>query len=226
MPVDDFIFRELVFALVCICSGCPELLRVATRTRQTDKTMTAPFAMLKSSGVSSNVPEFASAIFHGFHLEDRNPRSAPQHDSYWLEDVLVYLTRDLTSVKSIQEAIYEVFNRGRRDNHKSFNAIVTSITYVVLVYVTEQGVQHTKRLHLLKEIYERDRSMDSQPEGLHRSEREFWGRDTNEEDLDTHSSGSDGETAADAPMTGWGETGSIDVLLAIAQVFEATAQVA
>jgi hypothetical protein len=219
---DDFIFREAAFIMLCICSCTPELLRITTRTQQTQKSMEAPFAMFKPSDNSINGPEFASAAFSGYHLRQL-PGSSPASRSYWLLGVFVYLTRDLSSEKSIQRAIADMANCRRLEGSKHFNAILTSITHTILVRVTEDGVQHTKRLRVLDENLSSEndaekRSHDSNAEakGHHREE------EMNKDGLGSEKR--DDVTSLGELRMKWDETEPVDVLNAIAQVFEATAR--
>jgi hypothetical protein len=111
--------------------------------------MAAPFAMFKPSDDSTTGPEFASAVFGSYHLDGRLPGSSPNSRSYWLLGVFVYLTRNLASEKSFQRAIADMVSCGKLEGSTHFDAIMTSITHVILVRVTEDCVEHTKRLRVL-----------------------------------------------------------------------------
>jgi hypothetical protein len=104
---------------------------------------------MKPSGDSIDGPEFTSTAFSGYHLEGWLPGGSPTSHFYWLLDVFVYITGDLTSEKSIQEAIADMESYGRQKGLKRFNAVLTSITHVILLRVTEDSVQHTKRLRMI-----------------------------------------------------------------------------
>ncbi|KAF2818718.1 hypothetical protein CC86DRAFT_413608 [Ophiobolus disseminans] len=142
----DFLFREAAFILISVCSASPHLFRMGTRVEQTESTMTSPFAMLRPSPGISESSEFASNMFQGYHLDGHGSGSSGPDTAYWLQDVLICLNQDLASEASIKTAIVEAVARGKRDGKKEFNALVSSITHIILLRVTNSGVQHTKQL--------------------------------------------------------------------------------
>ena len=205
LSVEDFMFRETAFALLCICSGAPELLRMASRTQQTSETMKAPFAMLHPSSDNFSDTEFVSGIFRGYHMAGVPPGSSPATRSYWLEGVFVYLTRDIASEKGVKKAIVEAVKCGRADSKTTFNAIVTSIMDVVLIRVTENGVQHTKKLRLVDVKHQWHQRAFDWLEGIYDASPDL-------------------NLGEEQEVLEWNETEPVDTLLAIAQVFEATAR--
>ncbi|CAO2657114.1 Nn.00g032400.m01.CDS01 [Neocucurbitaria sp. VM-36] len=135
--VDEFLFHEVAFILLCTCSCSPELLRMAARTQQTDEALEAPFAMLQPIG-DHNRPMFASAVFQGYHLKDTSPGSSPVSTCYWLLGVLVRLNRDLVSEKSIHKAIVDCVHHGRNDGKTCL--MQSSPQYPMLYYCVSMSI--------------------------------------------------------------------------------------
>jgi hypothetical protein len=95
-----------------------------------------------------NQTEFASSTFEG----GKELGSAPSSDSYWLLDVFVYLCRDLHCRENFHKAIVDAVEKGRAQGRKHFNSIVMSLTHVVLIRVTDDAVQHTRRLQFAEPL--------------------------------------------------------------------------
>jgi hypothetical protein len=178
----EFLFREVASIAISICSASPHLLRMETKLEPND----SPFALFRPYAASGKRPEFASSLFQGYHLAGYDSGSYSQDCTYWLLDVLVCLVGDMSSEASIKAAVVQAVRAGKSEGRKRFNAIVTSISHVVLVRVTELDVQHTKRFPLLG---------DTQ---------------------------SDHDVALATDMSNWVDQ-DIDVVSALAHVFEATA---
>jgi hypothetical protein len=130
---NDIIFREAAFIAISICSASPHLLRMGARLERNDLTVKSPFAVFRPSATSGKRPEFASSLFQGYRLAGYNSGSAGQHCTYWLSDVLVCLASDLSSEASIKATVVQAVKSGRSEGRERFNAIVTSISYAVVV---------------------------------------------------------------------------------------------
>ncbi|KAH7402869.1 hypothetical protein BKA66DRAFT_436257 [Pyrenochaeta sp. MPI-SDFR-AT-0127] len=227
-PTEDFIFREAAYTLLCTCSCSPLLLRMVTRTRETEETLRAPFAMLQPLE-HDKVPEFASAIFQGYHLENNRPGSAPVGTTYWLLGVLISLNRDLTSENRIKSAIVDVVNYGKNDGRTRFNAIIISIAHVVLVRVAGEEIQHTKRLHFVDTSRVRDVQAD-EPNRQAVADGQIVEGDTDHRTPDEtmqHASEAEKQkkTAAYQQFIAqWEDNENLDTFSALTHIFEATAR--
>jgi hypothetical protein len=149
---DDFLFREASFLFLCLSSCSPALVRLASKFRVDGDTVSAPFAALNVIASVKNQTEFASSTFEGYHLEGKELGSAPSSDSYWLLDVFVYLCRDLHCRENFHRAIVDAVGKGRAQGRKHFNSIVMALTHVVLIRVTDDAVQHTRRLQFAEPL--------------------------------------------------------------------------
>jgi hypothetical protein len=148
MEGDDFLFREIIFALLCLSSCSTELVRLAPSDTFTRNPNRLHVAAIKTE--KSEEPEFVSSLFEGFHLPGNRRGSAPDTTCYWFNDVLVHTTMDLASEAQFQDKIIAAVNFGRSEGREQFNGIVISLLHVVLFRVLESSVQHTKRLQLVE----------------------------------------------------------------------------
>jgi len=144
---DDFLFREASFLYLCLSSCSSALVRLASKVRVDIDTV---FATLNPITSAKDQTEFASSVFEGYHLEGKEHGSAPSSSSYWLLGVFVYLHRDLYCRENFHKAIVDAVEEGRAQGRKHFNSIVVSLTHVVLIRVTDDAVQHTRRLQFVE----------------------------------------------------------------------------
>lgn len=140
----DFLFRELIFAMLCLASCSTDLVRLVSGRHIIHKSGWRFAGILKDPQ-----PEFTASIFQGFHLPDKQAGSAPKTDCYWLSGVLVYLVLELGTEALVQDAIIDVAQRGRSEGREEFSAIIVSVDRAVLVRVLDGAVQHTRRLRLI-----------------------------------------------------------------------------
>ncbi|KAI0404675.1 hypothetical protein F4802DRAFT_597854 [Xylaria palmicola] len=156
----DFLFKELVFALICFASCSPAYVRlVSSRNVKTilnkghrSGSVTDPsewiYGTIFDHGVVRKPKEFIKRFIRGYHLQGMETGSAPTLTSYWFSGALVYLRRDITSRKKLQSAIISAVAKGKADGQTHFNAIIVSLKHFVLLKFANGNVQHTKRLNL------------------------------------------------------------------------------
>ena len=145
---DDFSFREIAFAIVCLASGRHNVSLVEDWHFVDDDAHGC--ANLMSSTNAEEEPEFVAHMGVGAHLNDKAAGSAPQSSMYWFEGVLVHLVAQLDKPDVIPQSVTRVAQRARKDcPWQPVDAILLSIAHVVLVRVFPcSKVQHTKPLPL------------------------------------------------------------------------------
>ncbi|KAI1275927.1 hypothetical protein F5Y07DRAFT_162130 [Xylaria sp. FL0933] len=147
----DFLFRELVFALMCFASCSPAWVRFVHTDNILDKLSASNeqyCGAILDHGNPRKPKEFLTRFLLGYHLEDREPGSAPKSTSYWFSGALVYLRRDITSREMFYDAIVSAVAKGKADGKTHFSAIIISLKHFVLLKFVDGNVQHTKRFKL------------------------------------------------------------------------------
>lgn len=150
----DFLFRELVFAMMCFASCSPECVRFICIRELWPKGGDFHWACgpiwdrSEDATLLEKTQGFIGEFLHGYHLEGREPGIAPQFTSYWFSGALVYLRRDITSREKFRDAIVSAVAKGRADGQTHFSAIVLSLEHFILLKFADGNVQHTKRLSL------------------------------------------------------------------------------
>ncbi|KAI0556198.1 hypothetical protein F4679DRAFT_23113 [Xylaria curta] len=149
----DFLFRELVFALMCFASCSPawvRLISTANMMVQTDRKVSGEKAcgVILDDGAPRKPKEFVARFLQGYHLEGMESGSAPKSTSYWFSGALVYLKRDIASDERLRDAIVSAVTEGKADGRTHFNAIIISLKHFVLLKFVDGTVQHTERLNL------------------------------------------------------------------------------
>ncbi|KAF2110453.1 hypothetical protein BDV96DRAFT_584025 [Lophiotrema nucula] len=140
----EYLFREVAFAFLCLATSSPALVRLARKCKP--DAYTNPYGLMGRGNSSGRKREFVSALFEGYHLSDKEPGGAPATTSYWLQNVLISLERSLDCKENYQASIARAVCKGKTEGRVGFHALVCSIEYAVLIRVTTNGVEHTKRL--------------------------------------------------------------------------------
>jgi hypothetical protein len=142
----DFIYREVVFAILSLASGEFKLLaNQSPRSKSSDRLaeLKVPLGSPNGSGI---LPHFGS----GMHYQNILPGSAPETSIYWFKGVLILLVDIFVDDNGIKAAIGTATELGRDSGHKIFDALITNIRTFVLVRIEESGVvQHTDPIKLL-----------------------------------------------------------------------------
>ncbi|KAH7119942.1 hypothetical protein B0J11DRAFT_72602 [Dendryphion nanum] len=153
-PGTTFLFREATFVFMALASCSPDLVRVSTKSRMFDlqPNYTALMDVIsQSSSETSLNTEFVSALFEGFHLEKKPPGSSKSSHTYWLQGVLIFSVASLEDNSSVVQAITRAVTEGRSCSKSYFDAIVVSLTHVVLIWVSEEQIQYSERLDIKSE---------------------------------------------------------------------------
>ncbi|KAI1415131.1 hypothetical protein F5Y13DRAFT_178533 [Hypoxylon sp. FL1857] len=155
----QFLFREVVFAMICLASCSPDWVRLISSTNITysrnddsfwiNRDEDWNYGIVLENEESQDSGELVSRFLRGFHLEGKEAGSAPKCASYWFSNALVILKRDILSQESYYEAVTYAVSKGRSEGRSHFNAIVVSIKHYILVRVVNECVEHTKRLGLV-----------------------------------------------------------------------------
>ncbi|OTA52026.1 hypothetical protein K449DRAFT_470717 [Hypoxylon sp. EC38] len=160
----DFMFRETVFAIICLASCSRDWVRLVSTTNMMyyrerscygngdldwdTRNEDWNYGIIFDGDEHQDSTEFTSKFLRGFHLEGKEAGSAPKCASYWFSNALVFLQSNILSQESYYEAIISAVKKGRSDGRTHFNAIIVSIKHFVLLKVSDARVQHTKRLGL------------------------------------------------------------------------------
>ncbi|OTA90719.1 hypothetical protein M434DRAFT_397809 [Hypoxylon sp. CO27-5] len=161
----DFLFREAVFAVICLASCSPDWVRLVSTTNMMYSREQEDFydnvhrdwrtennrwnyGVILDNDKHQDSGEFTSRFLRGFHLEGKEAGSAPKCTSYWFSNALVFLQSNILSQDSYYEAIVSAVTKGRSQGRTHFNAIIVSIKHFILLKVSDGRVQHTKRLRL------------------------------------------------------------------------------
>ncbi|KAJ8127722.1 hypothetical protein O1611_g5914 [Lasiodiplodia mahajangana] len=148
----DFLFRELVFALMCFASCSPEWVRFMPTAHMKgefiDGSKSWSYGAVRSYDNAEWEPkEFMTGFLQRHHLEGMEAGSAPKSTSYWFSEALVYLRRDITSRARFRDAIVSAVAKGKEDGRTQFSAIIVSLKHFILLKYADGNLQHTKRLN-------------------------------------------------------------------------------
>lgn len=143
-PEELFSFREMAFAIlslaVCEVSfECPEVL---DRRHKEEGYFLIPDAKLQPPQ-QKLLPRFLEES----HIPGFEPGAAPKKTTFWLNNVLVYLTARLDSVEVQGVSVVELVKAGLGWGLKDFSAMVFSILHAVLnrVKVEKEGTVNVIR---------------------------------------------------------------------------------
>lgn len=145
---DDFPFREIAFAILCLASGRQNVSLVESLRLVDDDAHGC--ANLTSSTDQEDELEFVAHMGICAHLNANAANSAPQSTMYWFEGVLVQLVAQLDRPDAIPPNVTRVARRAREScSWQPVDAVLISIAHIVLIRVfPDSRVQHTKPLPL------------------------------------------------------------------------------
>jgi hypothetical protein len=132
----DFIYREVVFAILSIASGRFKLVADQSPVWPTSQRRLA--TRLGSPYGSGILPDFGS----GMHAVDVLPGSAPDRSIYWFSGALIVVADDLGDDNALKAAIATVTECGRDSDYRTFDALVINIRCFMLVRVKDSDVVH------------------------------------------------------------------------------------
>jgi hypothetical protein len=139
----DFIYREVVFAILSLASG--EFKLLADQTPLQDRGQHTADRLGRPNGPSV-LPDFGS----GVHVSNIRPGSAPDSSIYWFKGILVMLAEELVHDDGYKGAIVKVIEFGQVSGLKTFDALITNIQTFMLVRITDDVlVQHTELIKLV-----------------------------------------------------------------------------
>jgi hypothetical protein len=152
---DDFVFRELAFAIISLASG--QVLFRSSPRRECDLNGCFPWdhdhrpsrgyidAPNEDLGIKGYrvLPGFAI----GSHQPGEEPGSAPLETMYWFEDVLICLATSLDEPDVFDATIARTVRYGTKNGRKDFQVVILSLVDLILVEVHEEDmrtvVKHT-----------------------------------------------------------------------------------
>ena len=127
----DFIYREVVFAILSLASGDFKVLANQSPRSESSGGRTERQVPLGSPFGPGILPHFGS----GMHFQNVLPGSAPETSIYWFKGVLVLLVDSLVDDNGIKSAIGTATEFGRDSGHRIFDALITNIQTFVLVRI-------------------------------------------------------------------------------------------
>ena len=165
---EDFPFREIAYAVLCLAAGGRNTSIVSTKKLGSN----GVFGFMHDGSGRTPDSEFISILASGAHLQGSTPGSSPDATIYWLENVLVVLTAQLYLPGAANEGIernVHYCNEGHSTEY--VNAVLMSIEHIILVQVSPGGkVQRTNIMPLF--IIENHLSMAVQ----HRYAKDYLGK--------------------------------------------------
>lgn len=140
----DFIYQEVVFAILSLASGHFQLL--ADQSPVGRDRMTYNTAHLGSPYGSNILPDFGS----GMHRMNALPGSAPDSSIYWFKGVVILLIDSQIDGDGLKAAIARLTEFGKESGRKIFDGLVTNVRSFMLVRVNGPDVvQHTEMIDLI-----------------------------------------------------------------------------
>ena len=144
---DELQYREIAHVILCLASGSQhtsleleEDLQEHTYNR---------FAQLQPSGTDELGSEFIAAMGTGCHLEGNPTGSAPDMNIYWFGNALICLAARLDCPGVVEGNIVSLVRyRCRLSIQKPVDAVLISIEHVLLVKISDDGVECTELLPL------------------------------------------------------------------------------
>lgn len=168
--VEDFAFREIVYAMLCIAAGGQYLSTIddkhvkqnivyafsykqpimkdkheVKRAIGTDVVAASPHMQ------SDSFSEFLSLFLSGNHLAGMKKGLSPDDTTYWFNGALIILTTRLKSPYALERGLHQILQYRHQHQCKTFNAVLISIEHVVLVKVFPNGeIEHTDVMALFR----------------------------------------------------------------------------
>ncbi|KAH0539040.1 hypothetical protein FGG08_004386 [Glutinoglossum americanum] len=142
----DFVFREFVYAILCLASDDPENIRYIPG-RQLQASSGEGCRWLEGRGRN---PTPLPIFMQGCHRLGVAPGSSPTHgNSYWFGRVLVCLAVGLNQDERRKAAIGEAVAFGKKSGCRWFDAVLISIEHIVLLRLLPGNeVEHTDAISL------------------------------------------------------------------------------
>lgn len=143
---EDFPFREIAYAVLCLAAGGRNASIVSTKKARSN----GVFGFMHGGSGRTPDSEFISILASGAHLQGSTPGSSPDATIYWLENVLVVLTAQLYLPGAADEGIERIVHYCNEAHSTEYvNAVLMSIEHVILVHVSPGGkVQRTNIMPL------------------------------------------------------------------------------
>lgn len=211
---DDFVFREMAFAILSLASGQVRLEDFPSGSGELDiywdPSHLKKLAYLtvdegRGVGGSTILPRFAT----GAHRPGELPGSAPPGTIYWFEDVLVCLATGLDKRESCQAAIAKAVESGLEQGATDFQAVVVDLLFCVLLDVhMESGepvVRHSRPISLFPIQPTDHASMDHALRPAKRDLHRFGADYQNDDDGD-HGDEQQNSAQAEVGIAAQGET--------------------
>ena len=132
---EDFIFRELAFAILSIASG---QIGFESRVRL-DGEIEQGFLVKPDKNASMAKSKLLPVFSMGCHWQDEYPGSAPAGTIYWFEEVLVSLTTRLDSPEMVDAAITQTLQAALNQDRREFYALLLSIEHIIILQVRDLG---------------------------------------------------------------------------------------
>ena len=188
---EEFSFREMAFAILSLATGevsfeCPEVL---DRRKKEEGYFLIPDAKLRPPQ-QKLLPRFLEES----HIPGVEPGSAPKKTTFWLNNVLVYLTARLNSVEVQEVSVVEVVKAGLDQGLNDFSAMVFSILHAVLVQVKveKDGIVNVIRSPSLPLFWKYDKE-DGQDDGQDDDKGDDQDEDIDEENGDDNDDNQEGD---------------------------------
>ena len=145
---EDFPFREIAFAILCLAAGGSNVNIISSDTVSSN----GVFGFMHDGADRAPNSEFISTLVSGAHLQDSTPGSSPDATMYWLDSVLVVLTTQLYLPGTANEGIERIIHYCKEEHSSEYiNAVMISIEHVILFHVSPGGkVQRTKIMPLFE----------------------------------------------------------------------------
>jgi len=130
---EDFGFREFAFAIL---SFAARQYRLDRPDRFRGEISNGYLVDPDNDEVRGSEPNLLPVFAAGCHSPGKEAGSAPQASIYWFEDVLVSLVPDTAFRSGIEAAIAKVVESGREEGKPGFQAMILSLTRVVMLQVS------------------------------------------------------------------------------------------
>ena len=142
----EFIYREVVFAIISLASGDFKFLANQSPLSRGDEDLEV---RLGSPNGPSILPDFGS----GMHALNALPGSAPTSTTYWFKGILVVLVDASVAEDGIKASIAAATDLGQKSGHKVFDALIINLLTFTLVRIEDSGVvQQTESMQLLTSL--------------------------------------------------------------------------
>ncbi|KAL8706678.1 MAG: hypothetical protein Q9201_000312 [Fulgogasparrea decipioides] len=179
---DDFAFREIAYAALCVAAGGKYTALLPSESVQCEGG--SPFGFIPSRDTTQmsevyshqwedqrdeggkkrfqGLPAFFGQLASGSHLEGQPPGSSPSGNVYWFNGALVILISRLYETGALEEGIDLVVRHHQvHSPDAAINAVLFSIEQLALVKSFPDGrVQHTSIMPLFE--IDSHRSLDAQ----------------------------------------------------------------